>query len=76
MQAKNINSLAHLNTMNLISRGSGCQLHAASIESLETLLLIAQAGTLCATVSPDLDRALGYLKLIGGASRLRSSLAI
>ena len=58
MQAKGIDALAHLNAMNMISRGSGCEVLAASIKSLEMLRQIAQAGTPCATLSPDLARAL------------------
>lgn len=76
MQAKNINVLAHFNAMNMISPGSGCEVHTASIDSQESLRRIAQADTLCATVAPDLDRVLGHFKLIEGASRLRSRLAI
>ena len=58
MQAKGIDALAHLNAMNMISQGSGCEVLAASIKSLETLRQVAQAGTPCATLSPDLACAL------------------
>ena len=34
MQAKDIDALAHLNAMKMISRGNGCEVLAASIKSL------------------------------------------
>lgn len=42
MQAKNINVLAHFNAMNMISPGSGCEVHTASIDSQESLRRIAE----------------------------------